>query len=405
MDILDLLLLALVALLCFVGFRRGLSWGGLSTVGLILGCIVGALVAPWVTRFLTPRSPAQGQTHPNAPLVTAGVFLACVLIVQGVGTAVGFRFRIAALRSRFATWDSVAGSVAGGFGVLFTAWFLGFVLASSTIPWLGDEIRGSAIERALLGIAPTPPPFLGSIQQYLRNNSDLPNPFAGLTPGDLPPQPIPQSVDTAGVAHAAQVVSRVIATGDVSKGCTGAEAGSAWPIGGDDMVTNAHVVAGSSHIEIDTPSGRTLAATLVHYNPDVDIAILRVPGLDMPALPVSSDVPAAGTASAVIGYPGGGAEQTTPAAVRGSENAYGWNIYNDAYVTRNIVVLSAKVIPGDSGGPLVDLSGNVVGLTFASSTVHPDEEGYALSVPQITDDINAGRGQTQAVDSGGCIGS
>jgi hypothetical protein len=335
------------------------------------------------------------------------VFLACVLIVQGIGTAVGFRFRLRALRSRFATWDSIAGSVAGAAGVLFTAWFLGFVLASSNVAWFSDEVRGSGIERALIGVAPNPPGFLAKIEQYLRNNSGLPNPFAGLGGGDLPPQPIPDAVNTPGVAAAAHSVSRVIAYANPGKpGCAAgqAEAGSSWPLGGDYMITNAHVVAGSEKIEVDTPGGGVFAARLVRFNPDIDVAILDVPGINMKALPINPEVPTAGTKGAVIGYPNGGAEQTSPAAVRGSENAYGYNIYNSGYVTRNIVVVSANVIPGDSGGPLVDIAGSVIGLTFASSTVHPDE-GYALSVPQITDDINAGRTQTQPVDSGDCVGA
>jgi uncharacterized membrane protein required for colicin V production len=403
MDILDLLIVAAVGLLGFIGFRRGLSWGGLSTLGLIVGAVVGALVAPPVTRFLTPKSTASpGATHPNQPLVTAGIFLACVLIIQGIGTAVGFRFRVKTLRTRFATWDSVAGAGAGGVGVLVLAWFLGFVLASGDVAWMSDEVRGSAVEHALLGVVPKPPAFLAKVQQYLRNNSDLPNPFTGLGGGDLPPQPIPATVDTPAVAGVAHVVSRVIATGDSAKGCDGAEAGSAWPIGNDRMVTNAHVVAGSNHVEVDPPGRQPLTATVVLYDPDVDVAVLNVSGLDMSSLTISPDVPDAGTTGAAIGYPGGGAQQTTPAAVRGSENAQGWNIYGDNYVTRNIVVVSANIIPGDSGGPLIDLNGNVIGLTFASSTVHPGE-GYALSVPQITDDVTAGRSRTGAIDTGSCI--
>ena len=404
MDILDLLLVAAVGALGFIGYRRGLSWGGLSTLGLVVGSLVGALVAPPVTKFLTPKATgASGTTtHPNQPLVTAGIFLACVLIIQGIGTAVGFRFRLKALRTRFATWDSLAGSVAGAFGVLFTAWFLGFVLATGDVAWLSDEVRGSAIEHALIGVAPNPPAFLARIQQYLRNNSDLPNPFAGFSGGDLPPQPIPQAVNTPGVSSVAQVVSRVVATGDQAKGCDGAEAGSAWPIGNDQMVTNAHVVAGSGHVEVDPPGRPPLTAQVVLYDPDVDIAILDVPGLNMTSLSINPDVPAAGSTAAVIGYPGGGAEVTAPAAVRGSENAQGNNIYYDNYVTRNIVVVSAKVIPGDSGGPLVDLNGAVIGLTFASSTEESDV-GYALSVPQISEDLSAGRGRTAAVDTGACV--
>ena len=51
----------------------------------------------------------------------------------------------------------------------------------------------------------------------------------------------------------------------------------------------------------------------------------------------------------MIGYPGGGAEVTVAAAVRGTEDATMWNIYYTDYVTRQTVIVSANVIPGDSG--------------------------------------------------------
>ena len=130
--------------------------------GLVIGSVVGALVAPPLTRALSPQPGGANQ-----PLIAAGIFLACLLIIQGIGTAVGFRARMAAMRTRFATWDSVAGTVAGGFGVLFAAWFLGFTFADSSLTIISQQVSGSAIEHGLQDVAPRPPAFLAQVQQFL----------------------------------------------------------------------------------------------------------------------------------------------------------------------------------------------------------------------------------------------
>jgi len=166
-------------------------------------------------------------------------------------------------------------------------------------------------------------------------------------------------------------------------------------------VTNAHVVAGGQDIHLELPqTGRRLAATVVLFDPNVDVAVLRVPGAGLAALPIAGD-PQRGVQGAVIGYPGGGSESVVAAAVRGVEDAQGRDIYNSGLVTRRIEVLQAQVIPGDSGGPLVDLNGRVIGLVFAASTVQPDE-GYALAMSQISGDLNAAKGRTQAASTQDC---
>ena len=75
----------------------------------------------------------------------------------------------------------MAGSVTSCLGVLFVAWFLGFTFANSSLSVVSGQISGSAIERALLTIAPQPPAFLAKVQEFLQNN-ELPNPFSGLMP-------------------------------------------------------------------------------------------------------------------------------------------------------------------------------------------------------------------------------
>ena len=390
MDLLDAGIVVLAASALFSGYRRGISWVGPSLLGLLLGIVIGAAVAPPLAAVFSKQPNVQ-------PLITSGIFLAIVLVIQGVGTTIGFRARVRSLRTRFAMADSALGSILAIGGVLVGSWYLGLTFSQS--PWaaLDTQINGSAIEKALDSVAPRPPGFLATLENALRNSS-FPNPFSVIGPIGPAPAPIPQLVNTAGIGAAFAATSKVIAFG-----CGGADAGSAWPIGQDDVVTNAHVVAGSQRVEVDTTDGATHPATVVLFNPDVDVAILHVPGLNEAALPIATTDPARGVTGAAIGYPGGQTETVAPAEVRGTESAQGYNIYNSGVVSRTIEVLAAKIIPGNSGGPLVDTAGTVQGLVFAASTTNPDE-GYALSMTEIATFLAQGRGRTAAVSTQSCTG-
>jgi S1-C subfamily serine protease len=65
-------------------------------------------------------------------------------------------------------------------------------------------------------------------------------------------------------------------------------------------------------------------------------------------------------------------------------------------------VLSARVIPGNSGGPIVNDSGQIIGVVFAASTTQPGVVGYALTIPQILSDLQAGEHRTAAVSTEAC---
>jgi S1-C subfamily serine protease len=387
-DLLDAVIIVLTASALISGLRRGISWVGPSLIGLVAGILLGAAIAPPLAGLFSKNPTIQ-------PLITSGVFLGVVLLVQGIGTTIGFRARVHAVRTKFAQVDSILGAVLAAVGVLASSWYLGLTFSQSAWIALDNQISGSAIERALDAVAPRPPGFLAQIENAL-SISRFPNPFSVIAPGVPPPAAIPPLVDTPGIRAARAVTSRVIAFG-----CGGAEAGSGWPIGAGDVVTNAHVVAGSDRVEVDTPDGATRPAVVVLFDPDVDVAVLHVPGLTEAALPTASTDPARGVSGAAIGYPGGEAEQVVPAAVRGTEKARGYNIYNSNIVNRDIEVLAAHIIPGNSGGPMVDTSGRVQGLVFAASTTDP-QEAYALTMTQIAPDLQAGRGRTQQVSTQQC---
>ncbi len=388
MDYLDIAIIVMVLVFAVSGFRKGLSWVALSMVGFLAGLLLGALFAPRISRAV---SHDPGVTS----LIAIGLFLCFVLVFQGIGTTIGFRVRAASLRTAFAPLDSLFGALLGIVGMLAGAWYLGLVFSQS--PWvvLDDQIHNSAIEKTLDSFVPRPPGFLADIENILRG-SNFPNPFSSIAPSTLPPIQIPALLDTPGTRAAAAVTEKVIAAG-----CGGGEAGSSWPIANQYLVTNAHVVAGSSRVDIDMQDGSVHPATVVFFDPNVDVAVLFVPSVNLTPLKTATTDPARGTNGAVIGYPGGGQLQVISAAVRGTEMARGYNIYGDSLVTRDIEVLATHVIPGNSGGPLVDTNGTVIGLVFAASTTSADE-GYALTMPEIQPDLKAAAAKTQAVPTATC---
>ncbi|MDQ2922913.1 MAG: trypsin-like peptidase domain-containing protein, partial [Candidatus Dormibacteraeota bacterium] len=243
---------------------------------------------------------------------------------------------------------------------------------------IAQQIQRSVVLHALDNFAPKPPGFLASVQGILAGVS-FPPVFAGLEPALPSPLPLPTSVDFPGVVHAAQSVVKV-----AGFGCGGLVTGSGFPVGTGYVVTNAHVVSGTSKHSIQTPGGAQMSGTVVFFDPERDVAVLYVP--DFKAAPLPFGPASRGTKGAVIGYPGGGPEKTLRAVVDGRITAEGRDIYNSNLVTRQIFVIEAGVRPGNSGGPLVDLEGHVLGLVFATSAGVPNQ-AYALTDDEIDSDI------------------
>lgn len=393
MDILDVIILVFLVTFALSGLRRGLTGVALALAGLLAGLFLGAVIAPPIARAIT-------QDRTTQPLFAIGIFVGIALLVEGIGAAIGFRIRQRTQHTvLLGKADSGVGAVLGLVAALATAWYLGLMFSQS--PWvtLDNQISNSTIERSLDRFMPRPPGFLATIGNLFRPG-DYPNPFSTIL--NIPPAAvaIPPLIDTAGIRQATSVTSKVIAAG-----CDGgAEAGSSWPLAAGYFVTNAHVVAGSSSIEIDTPNGTRHAARVVLFDPNTDLAVLYSPGLDLRPLVLVNSTPVRGTGGAVIGYPGGGAEQVVSAAVSGTESATGYNIYGDSLVTRKIEVLAARVIPGNSGGPIVNDNGQIIGVVFAASTTEPNAVGYALTIPQVYPDLQAGEHRTTAVSTQACAG-
>ena len=355
------------------GYRRGFWLSLAQYVGLLLGVLAGAASARFVLDYLQ-------ISNPNArPLGAVLVLVIGGSLGSSVGFAIGEPIRRNILRTGIHTsTDSVAGAALSTFVVLIMCWFLGLSFSRGPSPEIAQQIQRSVLLRGLDMLAPRPPAFLASVQQVLAG-VQFPPAFAGLEPNLPAAQPLPSTVNTPGVNHAAQSVVKVS-----SFGCGGIVTGSGFPVGNGYVVTNAHVVSGTTSHSIQKPDGTTMRATVVFFDPERDVAVLYVPGFTAAGLtfgPANS-----GTQGAVIGYPGGQGEKVVPAAVDGTVTAEGRDIYNQNLVTRQIFVLQASVRPGNSGGPLVDLQGRVLGMVFATSSSDPNQ-AYALTDDEIASDI------------------
>ena len=170
------------------------------------------------------------------------------------------------------------------------------------------------------------------------------------------------------------------------------------------VVTNAHVVAGIvAPFVIDRQGSRHPGTRVVLFDPEVDIAVLRVAGLPATAKPLPlqrADAPRA-TSGAVLGYPGGGNFTSVPAALLAEIEATGRDIYNQNVTTRSVYEIQADVRPGNSGGPFVTSAGQVVGVVFSASVYLPNV-GFALTGKVVGPEIDRAQNQTSGVSTGAC---
>jgi len=355
------------------GYRRGFWLSLAQYLGLLIGVMLGAASARYVLDYLAIN---------NASARPLGAVL--VLVIGGslgssVGFAVGEPIRRKILRTGIHTsTDSVAGAALSAFAVLVMCWFLGLSFSRGPSPEIAQQIQRSTVLHTLDTLAPRPPPFLASVQQVLAG-VQFPPVFAGLEPTLPSALPVPATVDSPGINRTAQNVVKVS-----SIGCGGIVTGSAFPVGKGYVVTNAHVVSGTTSHNIQKADGTSIHATVVFFDPERDVAVLYAPGFT--ATGVTFGSAQRGTQGAVIGYPGGGLERIVPAVVDGTVQAQGRDIYNENLVTRQIFVLQASVRPGNSGGPLVDTQGRVLGMVFATSASDPNQ-AYALTDDEISSDI------------------
>ena len=336
LELLDVLILAATLIGLANGYRRGFWLSAAQYVGLVVGVLLGATAATPVLNYLEIHNPAARPLGAVLVLVIGGS------LGSSIGFAAGEPIRRRILRGGVHTrTDSIGGAALSVIAVLIMCWFLGLSFSRGPSAEIAQQIQRSVVLHSLDNVAPRPPTFLASVEGIL-SGVYFPPVFAGLEPALPGPLPIPASVDTPGVTRAAQSVVRVASTG-----CGGLVTGSGFAVGNRYIVTNAHVVSGTTDHTILTPGGAEMKGTVVYFDPERDVAVLSVP--ESRAAPLVFGPADRGTRGAVIGYPGGGPEKVSPAVVDGKVLAEGRDIYNSSVVTRQIFVIQARCVLATRG--------------------------------------------------------
>lgn len=384
---LDFLILLSLASAVVGGYRLGFLARVTSWLGLALGIAVGVFFLDDVARYFEEADSGV------ALLASVAFLLAAGMLGQGLGLALGAAVHASLpVGPGFRQYDRAAGGTLGAIGILMIFWLLTPALANVQ-GWPSRAARNSLLLAAIADLSPDPPDTLQALKGILGDHA-FPDVFSPLQSApDVGPPPV--NTEISPEVHDLVVASTVKITGQA---CRKIQEGSGFVAAPDIVVTNAHVVAGEDETSVERSDGRKMAATVVAFDPDRDLAVLRVPGINRPPLRLA--VGEEDLEGAVYGHPGGGDLRAAPAAIRDRVTALGRDIYDQHQTRRDVFILAASLRPGDSGGALVNTDGAVVGVAFAIAPDRP-ETAYALTEKEL-EPILQGTAPG-AVDTGPCL--
>jgi hypothetical protein len=183
--------------------------------------------------------------------------------------------------------------------------------------------------------------------------------------------------------------------------------GSGFRVGSGRLVTNAHVVAGATHVEVFDNAEQLLGTVgfAEAMSSSVDLAILPRLGKRATQLRMAASLPKVGEHVIVIGAPEGLTSTVSDGIVSAIRIDQG----------RTLLQISAPISPGSSGGPVLNTSGEVVGVSV-SILREGQNLNFAVPLPDIVavlasppgrlafpaesrDDTNARNGRTHAANA------
>jgi S1-C subfamily serine protease len=156
-----------------------------------------------------------------------------------------------------------------------------------------------------------------------------------------------------------------------------------------EIATNAHVVTTgegaaikrASQVYVEFADGNQVGAKILGYDPNADIALLKVDpqGLTLRPLPIGkSDAVQVGTPVAAIGSPFGEKQSLSVGVVSAIDRAI--DSLTDFKIS-GAVQTDAAINPGNSGGPLVNGRGQVIGVNQQIKSRSGGGEGVGFAVP------------------------
>jgi S1-C subfamily serine protease len=386
--VLDVLLVIMLVAYVVYGLRNGLSSAIFAIAGVVLGVIAAF--------FLTPLVGSWVPIPILRLVVTILVAVGLVTAGHALGAFIGRSIRSGIAKSPLSGIDRALGAVVTVIAAALIAAVVSTSVSQLGVPVLSRAIAGSNVLRVINLL--TPNPVESWLAQLRSTVTDKGLPVFAQAFGGAAPV-IPQiNTGSAALNAAAQSVVRI--TGN-AYACGQSQSGTGFVVANDRVVTNAHVVAGVSQPVIEAPNGEALQGSIVYFDPEMDLAVILVPGLSAAPLALATTLPA-GSDAAVEGYPYGGPFTAGGASVVSVATAQVPDIYGANTTQREVYTLAADVREGNSGGPVLTVNGAVAGVVFARNA-NTANVGYALTMAELDPVAAQAPGLSASVSSGDCI--
>jgi len=298
-NLIDLIMIAIVLLLGYAGFRQGLVVGLCSLVGFVIG-LYGA------TR-LAQHLLAGGTSSPYAPVWGASCALALAVLFSAGMESFGIQLRDRVHLSGAALIDRALGGLLALVIGLLGVWISAAIIVG--VPQLRTARAAIVQSKIIQQLNETLPPT-GNFLNLLARYDPLPSVNG---PRIVVQAPDVRTLADPEVRAAANSVVRVVGTA-----CGFAVTGSGWVAKQHIVITNAHVIAGEDDTAVQVKGGRNdLRAQVLWFDPVQDLAVLYVPELGRAPLTIAkAAIPSA--PAAVLGYPENGPFDSRPARINDS---------------------------------------------------------------------------------------
>ncbi|MFN8112122.1 MAG: trypsin-like peptidase domain-containing protein [Solirubrobacterales bacterium] len=166
------------------------------------------------------------------------------------------------------------------------------------------------------------------------------------------------------------------------------------------VLTNAHVVDGSSSVTVKFGDGDPLPAKVLGVDDSTDVAVLAVDPGDVDAQPLQlgdSDAVKVGDGAIAIGNPYGLDRTVTSGIISALQRQIS---APNGFTISDVIQTDAAINPGNSGGPLIDSDGRVIGINsqIATGSGSSGSVGIGFAVP-----INTAKSVAEQIIDGGSV--
>ncbi|MCT3131826.1 S1C family serine protease [Lactococcus lactis] len=160
--------------------------------------------------------------------------------------------------------------------------------------------------------------------------------------------------------------------------------------GGDAyVVTNYHVIAGNSSLDVLLSGGQKVKASVVGYDEYTDLAVLKISSEHVKEVATFADSSklTIGEPAIAVGSPLGSqfANTATEGILSATSRQVTLTQENGQTTNINAIQTDAAINPGNSGGALINIEGQVIGITQSKITTTEDGstsvEGLGFAIP------------------------